>query len=60
MKKLSIPGDAPVSKTIWNTPKKLSKPLKKQTTNELSTETWVSDEEGSDTVTSGNHGEDLS
>ena len=60
MKKLTVLGDAPVSETIWNTPKELTKPLKKQTTNESSIDTWVSDGEDSDTVTSENTEEDSS
>ena len=43
MKKFTVPGDTTVSETIWNTPKVLTKALKKQTTNESSCKIWVRD-----------------
>ena len=60
MKKNTVPGDAPAGKTIWNSPNELTQSLKKHTTNELSIKTWVSNDEESNTVTSGNSEENSS
>ena len=60
MAKLKVPCDAPVSKTIWNTPNITTKALKRQTTNALSLDTWVNDDLDSDTVPSENTYEESS
>ena len=55
--KLKVPGDTLVSKMIWNSPHEPTKLLKKQSTNELSIKTWLSNDEDSDIVTSKNTNE---
>ena len=58
--KLKVPGDAPVSKTIWNPPDGPTRASRKETTDESSLKTWVSNDEDLDTVSSGNINEESS